>query len=76
MRLVTWSVWAISGSVIPLSRNALALCGLALVAPRLRPLKAPRCFAKADFDTGFGNAATLDTYVSTQNYDDTFFKLF
>ena len=32
--------------------------------------------AKADFDTGFGNAATLDTYVSTQNYDDTFYKLF
>ena len=32
--------------------------------------------AKADFDTGFGNAATLDGYVVTQNYDDTFFKLF
>lgn len=31
---------------------------------------------KASFDTAIGNAATLDTYVSTQNYDDTFFKIF
>ena len=32
--------------------------------------------AEADFETAFGNAATLDTYVSTQNYDDTFYKVF
>ena len=31
---------------------------------------------KADFDTAFGNAATLDSYVSTQNYDDTWYKVF
>ena len=31
---------------------------------------------KADFDTAFGNAATLDGYVATQNYDDTFYKIF
>jgi hypothetical protein len=31
---------------------------------------------KADFDTAFGNAATLDGYVTTQNYDDTWYKIF
>lgn len=31
---------------------------------------------KANFDTAFGNAATLDSYVTTQNYDDTFFLVF
>lgn len=31
---------------------------------------------KADFDTAFGNAATLDAYVATQNYDDTWYKIF
>lgn len=31
---------------------------------------------KADFDTAFGNAATLDGYVATQNYDDTWYKIF
>ena len=31
---------------------------------------------KADFDNAFGNAATLDGYVATQNYDDTWYKIF
>lgn len=30
---------------------------------------------EANFDTAFGNAATLNTYVATQNYDDTFYKI-
>ena len=34
-----------------------------------------RDITEADFETAFGNAATLDTYVSTQNYDDTFYKI-
>ena len=32
--------------------------------------------AATEFETAFGNAAALNTYVSTQNYDDTFFKVF
>ena len=31
---------------------------------------------EANFETAFGNAATLDSYVSTQNYDDTFYLIF
>lgn len=31
---------------------------------------------EANFETAFGNAATLDAYVATQNYDDTFFTIF
>lgn len=31
---------------------------------------------KTNFDTAFGNAATLDSYVTTQNYDDTFYLVF
>lgn len=31
--------------------------------------------ASADFETAFGNMATLDVYVSTQDYDDTIYKI-
>lgn len=31
---------------------------------------------EADFENALGNAAALDAYVSAQNYDDTFFKIF
>jgi len=31
---------------------------------------------EANFESAFGNAATLDGYVATQNYDDTFYKIF
>lgn len=31
---------------------------------------------EANFETAFGNAATLNSYVATQNYDDTFFTIF